>query len=279
MLIATPRRLTFPIQSGRDPDNNGTTIISLPVGRNGHAYKQVDLLLTLAGAVVTDANIDTHLARVVVRLNGRTFIDVTGLEWMDLTGFDRALTANSGIVPIRFGQLDARTIEGEDDPVFGTLDVDALEIELQWSATAGAIVDKVECQGTVLANEPLGQYHSWRRYSPTFSGASEHIWDGIKLSDRQALAALHVKNANVSNVKVELGNVMIMDSPKKFLDHELREYEKIPNAIWCHVDLTRMHRHSHALPLGGDLRNALTFSVDPAGAVVIIAKTVEQYAR
>ncbi len=278
-IVYTLRTLIMAVTAGQVPTASGSTIISLPAGPNGHAFKSVDILLTkAAGAtLLTDAEIDTELARVIIRKDGREFINVVGLEWLDMMGFDRAITANKGIVPIRFGQYDARTEMGEDAAIFGTEDVDSLEIELIWGAAI--TVTKVEAVASVLPNEPLGDYHSYRRFTPSLNGTTGVVWDQLRLTADQLLASLHVKSSTMTAAKVELGDLTIRDGKIHFLNHELREYEKIPNAIWTHLDFTKTHRHGHALPLGSTVRLTADFSADPAGAVIMIAKVQEKHVR
>lgn len=265
----------------RVPISGGSTIITVPTGAAGIAVGSVACSLRKTNDTTfwTDADIDANLDRVIVRLDGKPIIDMIGLEWMDIMGYEHALGANAGIVPIRFGQVDGRQPQDEDEPMLGTLDVGSVEVELKWTGAIPA-TSQVDAVMTGRQNEPLGSYYAWRRQSPSVNGTNRVVTDLGRLAASDFLSAVHVFKSTVTRTEVAVANEIITEGVGAFQAHLNRENFRNPNAGWIHLDIGRSRRNADAVPsLGGNIRLTNDYSVDPAGAVTIVLKVAERYQK
>lgn len=278
--MASPSIIRQLTVTDRIPAVNGSTTIKVPTGAAGLEVETVDIALrkTDASTYWTDANIDSYLSGVKVRLDGQPIIDVLGSEWMDLMGYYRSITADKGIVPIRFANLVGRTEDDEDAPAFGTLNVGSLEIELVWASSFGALTAlQVNASMTGRPNRELGAFTSWRRQTPSVNGTSNVTTDLGTLRNDEFLGAIHIKNANITRSQVRVGNLVAAEELAVFQAHKSRENGLNPNAAWTHLDIARSRRRGDFLQGGGSVVLNQDYGTDPAGSVVHILQVAETY--
>jgi hypothetical protein len=275
MLTLQRRRIDVPTEI--QPSANGRVMFRLPVRDAGFTYEQLDFAFYTNAAgttVANDAAIDADVTRVEVLLNGESILDMAGSELMDIMAYERAVQANAGVLPLRFGNPNARTAEGEIEPSLGTADVGSLQVILTFAAVPTIVF--VKCKATCLPQSNCGQFPKWRKIVPTVNATGEYPLP-IDLPASSSLSALHVKNANIGRIRVEAGPDRVLDECKETLASQARDYERVPNTAWTHIDYQVRGLAGDVLPLGVIATHYLDFTVNPAAGVTAYAKTYEVF--
>jgi hypothetical protein len=275
MLTLQRRRIDLPTEI--QPSANGRVMFRFPVREAGFTYEGIDLSFytNAAGtAAASDAAIDNDVTRVEVLLNGESIMDMSGADVMDIMSYEKGLTVNAGVMPVRFGNPNARTAEGEIEPSLGTADVGSLQVILTFAAVPTIVF--VKCKATCLPQSNCGQFGKWRKIVPTVNATGEYPVP-IDLPASSSLSSLHIKNANIGRVRVEAGPDRVLDECKESLISQARDYDRVPNAAWTHIDYQVRGLAGDVLPLGVIATHYCDFTVNPAASVTMYAKTYEVF--
>lgn len=267
-------------------------VLNLPVGPT---YQVPSLYLRdAAGVVATKGEIQAGVDRIRVLVNGKTKWDVSGAEAVMLAEFHNSGSVANGTLPLYFAepwqQVEAQGADTRPEggfinqvgPAWGTAGLNSMTIEL-WIAAGVPGAEVVNAELYALQTEPteLGAHAVILRQTRSYAGVgTDRIIDAPRgqasdgLNDL-TLKAIHIGDANVSNVEILADRSRLLYTPKTFVEQQYAALQgsnrRTPQTGWFSLDFTGFrNRIGDALKLSmRDLEIAVTFSVAPADYEVI----------
>lgn len=254
----------------------------------GPTYDAIYVRLTAAGAGLTRAQIEADIARFVIRIGNEVKWDLTGAQLayiMDRRIVGCVSPANNGILPLLFGRPEMQPVSALkragvsempfsniDGPAFGTLGESTFSIEIDWAAAVTG--DAIESWSVTREPSPLGQHITLLPHRGNLAGIGTDEITDIKLNPARNLVAMHIEDANVSEVEIRADNMTILRATAEALDTDEFIAGYNVNANYRTVNFVNRSRFGDALPLTmATLRIRPTFTVAPGDYGIILEQT------
>lgn len=251
-----------------------TAVVNCPVGLTYYHlvfhYSRGDPL-----AKATPAEFAADVAQMRLKVDGETFVTLTGPEWLMLLNF-YGVPVLDGLFVFPFARPWMRQAVTEDALALGTADIVTFTVEIDFAATAVAPSLRVEAwQGPPT---PMGEHVEIKRFPQTYAGSGgEFEIPDLTKTDRHATVAFHLGTANISQLTVSANQRDLLDQiTKDALDQMYRftAHPRVWQTGWWHVDFHHLNRFTDALPMAWqDFRLKLTMS-DAAPSFMLVQERI-----
>ena len=243
----------------------------------GPTYRDISLEYKEAGAFVDEATIKASIARIQVKVNGRAIIDVSCKHAIDvfMTKAGNPYSAANGIVRIPFTRR-LKTLVAEEQLALGTKNIESLELVVTLAAGATTPSLKANAVQTQDSRDIGLVIHVLEFQKST---AVTGVFELANLPKQNgALFAMHLDNANITDVAVKMNNVEAMEGSPAYLHSvfEANGNEQF-NAVtdYVHIEPTFLRRLDDMYPLTNLQDFRIDVDISVAGNVPIIMETVK----
>ncbi|GKT12949.1 MAG: hypothetical protein ISEC1_P1941 [Thiomicrorhabdus sp.] len=244
-------RMTNKLQSLANVAPGATATLSLPVSVAYHLVK-----FKMSG--ITAA----QMLNLKLILNGRVVQTYkSGTELQELNGYKGYAADTAGYLTWYMVKPELNMIGDQRFTKLGTQDLQTVSIEFDVDQAATTPV--VTASAMTSLNEPLGVITKVLRFSKAAAAVGLDEIDNIPTGGAR-ISAIHFKKADINSVEVEANNRKIFESQRVEAREWQRDYKKVPNTNYFHVDFVLEGDSSEALVTAGfrDFR----FKLDHASA-------------
>jgi hypothetical protein len=255
----------------RLPDLRGTIatgsriVANIPVGSTYHNL-QVQFLKA-SSVPATEAEIIAQVGRVTLTVDGDPKISLTGAEAVMFAKFygnrSPAAAIVKGVLPLWLSRPWWPEFASQDGPAYGTLDVGAVTLEVEFIGTVTIV--SANLVATVTDGEPLGRHITIRRIADNQAAAGLKTISDFKPDLTKQLIALHIDKAGGIQSGPILSFQLKADQRNEWEGHYdhiesmLSMYELVQQTGWSHFPFAFRGRPIDSLPMVmQDLRLELT---------------------
>lgn len=242
----------------------------------GPTYREFILKYTPDGTPANSATMIADIEEIVIKINGTERYSISGKHLIMLNAFyGNAFVDGELVIPL--SRSWARSVGGEENLAWGTLNVSNMYLEVK--IAAGATNPQLSADAaTTPESRDLGiivEVHNFPYEA--VSGGKKEIPDLPKENGK--LIALHLESANITAMEVKMNKVPFIET-----DSDLAGYQRYlkrvggrnPQSGYSHVDAMLLNRIDDAWPLAGLQEFRVNPTVSAAGSIPIIMETVSQ---
>lgn len=237
----TRRLVTLPGFNGVAAGQTAT--LDLPATET---YARLGISYTKAGAAAAEADFGTDLTELRFRVNGKVQRRLSAEEIIDLNKMHgKPFTA--GFLPVFFAEPWRRTTQGEDALAWGMGDVSTFQLEVD---LASGIVGSVALSAKAVkipVVQPMGAIVKWRKFTVPVTATGIVTVSTLPKSD--AYYGLHMKTANISDVRVMVDNREVVNGTRGELHDLLDDVDFVADAGYTHVLFDATRRVGDALAM------------------------------
>ena len=266
----------MPRLSQRMPDfqnvvAGGRATANLPVGAT---YNVIGIPYKLGGTPATEAEINSDIEEVLLKINGKEKIRLTGEELLKRYKYLGHKVKN-GVIPLVFSQPNTRTLVTEDALGYGTADVSTMQIEVK--IASGVIDPTLELFAEQSEGRPLGEHTTILPINRTVT--STGIVQEQNINKKGRLVAIHMTTGAVTKFELKANNNAVMDETKEVAEYldELDGRGHVTQSGYTHINLVRSRRHSDSLPLDNLQSLVLETDHNATGSFKYLVERIEQF--
>jgi hypothetical protein len=274
---------------GEDAQNvasNKTATLRIPP--SGLHYEHYLRFLTAGGVEVTQAQIESEITNIRLKINGDSIIDLKPAEINMLQGYNgdfKGASVIAGIMKINFVPRNLPAA-ARKRYALGMAGITSVVYEI----TCGTLVNiaKVESY-VVLTNEtaPLGTHIRLLSQPITFDGTGDNWVTDLPKTPGMAFKAFHIDvttgTLDYSTLTVDQQNI-IFEVPAKVQQAHLENHYRNPQTNWRHYSFDQNDELMSFLPMTykenntvknvNDLRLKNRWSVTPGGSYRVIMEQI-----